>query len=176
MSNDIDTNLQATLRYECDFTTGPKKLCIQSPYEKDETKCKNFETISGSNLGSRATPITISKVDKQLSLGQGQDVKLKAVVYLAKMNKGKVYSTEQDNLKSGIVKVDIDYAGSLMTCSGKDYKEGVLYWKTKDTEKIINCEILLNSAEFQENPLNVHLNYRYEITENKLIKINHLKN
>jgi len=179
LSNDAETNLLATMKYNCDFTTGPKKLCVQSPYYKDENKCKNFETISGSNIGSRVAPITVSKVEKQLSLGQGQDLKLNTVIYLTKMSKGKVYSRGEDILKGGIVKFDVDYGGYPMSCRGKslnDYKDGVLYWKNIDTEKIINCEILLNSGEFQENPLNVHLGYDYEITESKLIKINNIQN
>jgi len=174
---DQETNLQATVKYNCDILTGPRRLCTQSPFEKDETKCKNFETISGNNLGSKTAPITVASIDKQLSLGASNEVRLKTIITLRKMSKGFVsaFNEEQDSLKGNPVIIEVDYANSLMSCSGRDYKEGVLLWKSKDTEKVINCEILLNSGDLQENPLNIHLKYDYEISEKKLIKINHIE-
>ena len=95
------------------------------------------------------------------------------------MSSGKVSDENEDqeffNLKGSPLKIEVDYAGSQMICTGRDYKEGTLLWKSTDTEKIINCEILLTSRDLQENPMNIHLNYIYEITESKLIKINHIE-
>jgi hypothetical protein len=175
---DQETNIQATAKYNCDIIAGPKRLCTQSPFEKDETKCKSSETISGSALGSKIAPVTITRIDKQLFLSGNNDIKLKTAITLRKMSKGKVSiqdKNQESNLKGNPIKIDVDYAGGQMTCTGRDYKDGILSWKSSDTEKIINCEILLNSRELQENPLNIHLNYLYEITEDKLIKINHIE-
>ena len=175
---DQETNLQATAKYSCDIIVGPKRVCTQSPFENDETKCKNFETISGSALSSRVAPITVGSIDKQLFLSGDNDIKLKTAITFKKMSKGKVSiqnENQESNLKGNPIKIDVDYAGSQMTCTGRDYKDGILSWKSSDTEKIINCEILLNTRELQENPLNIRLDYIYEITESKLIKINHIE-
>lgn len=178
---DQETNLQATVKYSCDIISGPRRLCVQSPYAKEETNCKNFETISGNNLGSKVSPINVASITKQLLLGSSNELKLKTIITLKKMSKGKIVSQGQGldysdyKIKGSPIRVEIDYAGMVMDCNGRDYNEGLLYWKSTDTEKIINCEILLNSMDFQENPLNIHLTYEYEISEYKLIKIKHIE-
>ena len=179
---DIPTTIQATAKYSCDVIMGPGNLCTKSVYNKDEPKCSNFETISGSNLGSKVAPVTVSSITKTLLPVGTQNTKLKVDIGFKKMSKGKVSTQEQQDfsLKGAPVRIEIDYAGSQMDCKGgarTDFKDGILYWKSGDTdpEKFINCEILLSSGEYKENPINIRLNYVYEITESKSILIKHIK-
>lgn len=180
---DTPTTLQATAKYSCDIITGSQqKLCTKSVYNRDEPKCNTVETITGNSLGSKVAPVTVSSITKTLLPIGTENTKLKIDIGFKKMSKGKVSSQEQQdfNLKGNPIRVEIDYAGSQMTCTGgsrTDFKDGILYWKAGDaeSEKFINCEILLSSGEYRENPINIRLNYVYEITESKSILIKHIK-
>ncbi len=169
-----DTTLKATAKYNCQFIAGPT-ICTKSPLNQDK-ECKNFETISGSKLGSKIAPVTITSIEKQLG-GSSNNIELKIKITLRKMSDGKVSTSNefQENLKGNPLRIEIDYGESSMSCLGADYKEGIMYWKAKDTEKVINCKISLTSGEIQETPLNIRLNYEYEITKDMPIKINYIK-
>ena len=179
---DQETSLLATAKYSCDIITGPRKLCTKSIYDKNDPQCNPVETISGSSLGAKIAPVTVTSVYKTLSLESSSNLKLNAEITLGKMGDGKVAgldtNPESESLKGNPLKISVDYAGSEMSCrenDGRIIQDGIIYWKIDENEKVINCEILLNSVEYNENPLNVHLNYEYEITQSKLVKIKHIQ-
>lgn len=179
---DQETSLLATAKYSCDIITGPQRLCTKSIYDTNDPKCDSVETISGNNLGAKVAPVTVTKIYKTLSLEESSsNLKLNAEITLGKMSEGKVAgldtNPESESLKGNPLKISVDYAGSEMSCreKGRTIQDSIIYWKIDENEKVINCEILLNSAEYNENPLNVHLNYEYEITQSKLVKIKHIQ-
>jgi|SRR3989344_3271530 len=171
---DESTNILATAKYSCNIITGPRGVCTKSIYNKEDPKCNAVEVISGNALSSKVAPVTVTKIEKKLLPINTQDTRLEVAITLGKMNKGKVSAeteNQESSLKGNPIKIEVDYAGSFMSCQGKDYKEGTLYWKSNENEKIINCDIFLNSGDYQENPINIRLNYMYEITETKPITI-----
>ena len=172
---DQSTDIIANAKYSCDIVTGPSGVCTKSPFNTDNPQCPTSEIISGNNLGSKAAPVTVTRIDKSIS-GSQNDLKLNLDIELRKMDKGRISSNEESqdsNLKGYPIKIEVDHAGNQMNCKGQDYKDGILYWKATNTnpERIINCEILLNSGIYQKDPVNIHLNYVYEISESKTINI-----
>src|SRR3989344_102792 len=153
---DLTSTIIVKSQYSCSIQLTPQ-VCVK-PNLDDEKTCKTRETLSSSTIGFKSAPITVTSIDKQL-IPQRDGTKLEAAIHLRKMPEG-----DSDANNFGI---SIEYEGyGLLTCRNLDR----LNFKTS-TENVINCEIPLNVADIEENPLIITLNYIYETQQSKQIKI-----
>ncbi len=173
----LDVTLEATAIYHCQIIAGPQ-ICIRSNLEDDKS-CTATETISGGKLRSTVGPVTISKVVKKFSPESG-NTRLVTEVSLTKMSQGYL-SNEVDSQnplsisEEDPISITIDFDGNPMECSGRDFRDGKLYWKINDNrEKMIRCNSLVNVVDKVEGNLNINLDYYYKTTESKRIKITKL--
>ena len=154
VSGDLTSTIIAKARYSCSIQLTPQ-VCVK-PTIEDETVCRTKETLSQSTLGLRSAPITVSSIDKIL-IPQKDSIKLETSIHLRKMPEG-----NSDNFN-----INVEYEGyGQLNCRDLDR----LNFKT-NTENIINCEISVNIADIEENPLKISLNYVYETSESKQIII-----
>ena len=94
------------------------------------------------------------------------------------MSKGyvvnKIDSSEiqQGSSQGEPVSLYVDIDGNQMDCSGTDFKDNFIDWKTNDDKRTINCRTSLN---FPDNRIDAHLNvnidFVYKTTESKKINI-----
>jgi len=154
VSGDLNSNIIAKAKYSCSIQLTPQ-VCIK-PNLEDEKVCKTKETLSASTLGLKQAPITVTSLEKTL-IPQRDGVKLEVAVHLKKMDEG-----NPNNFNIGL-----EYEGyGLLNCRDLDrldFKE--------NTENIINCEISLNVEDIENNPLKIVLNYIYETSVSKQIRI-----
>ena len=151
---DLTSTITAKAQYSCSIQLTPQ-VCVK-PNLEDEKTCKTRETLSQSTLGLKSAPITVSSIDKQL-IPQREGINLEVAIHLKKMSEG-----SSDNFN-----INVEYEGyGSLTCRNIDR----LDFKT-NTENVINCGISLNVADIEENPLIITLNYIYENTAQKQIKI-----
>jgi len=154
LSGDASTNIIAKAEYSCSIQLTPQ-VCVK-PNLEDEKICKTKETISSSALGLKQAPITVYSINKIL-IPQRDGMKLEVAIHLRKMSEG----------KSNNFNIGIEYEGhGVLNCRNLDRLNF-----EKNTENIINCEIPVNVGDIEENPLKITLNYIYEISESKQIKI-----
>lgn len=151
---DLIPTIIAKAQYSCSIQLTPQ-VCVK-PNLEDESICKTKETLSTSTLGLRSAPITVSSIDK-LIIPQRDGIKLEVKIHLKKMSKG-----ESENFN-----INVEYEGyGLLSCRDLDR----LDFK-KNTENIINCEMPLNVEDIEDNPLKITLDYIYENSNSKQIKI-----
>ncbi len=172
IGRELNTQILAKAVYHCDFVSGPQ-LCVKPVIEENENLCKSMESISGKELKARSAPITISKVDKEI-VPESNGVRLIATITLNKMSKGQAsFGTDSGNAdfnKGSPIFIGVEYQGfGEMRCNGLE--GNILYWKSKDTNKIVQCELELEQIDLIENPLNIKLAYDYEVTETKQVTI-----
>ena len=169
IGRELSTQILAKTSYKCEFVSGPQ-LCVKSVIGENENLCKSIESISGKELKARSAPITISKVDKEL-VPEANGVRLIATITLSKMSKGQLKAEKEvDFTKGSPMFISVEYSGfGEMKCS--ELEGNLLYWKSKDTSKIVQCELELGKIDLIQNPLNIKLAYDYEITEVKQITI-----
>src|SRR3989344_244045 len=153
-SGDLTSTIIAKAGYSCSIQLTPQ-LCVKPDLE-DEKTCKIRETLQASTLGLKSAPITVTSIDKVL-IPQKDGIKLEVAIHLKKMQKG---SSENFNIYA-------EYEGyGPLNCRNLDR----LNFKT-NTENVINCDIQLNVQDIEENPLKIVLNYIYEDSISKQIKI-----
>ena len=155
VSGDLSSSIIAKAEYSCSIELTPQ-ICIK-PSIGDESICKTKETISPSSTGLKPAPITVASIDKTLIPQRGDEIKLDLGIHLRKMAEG----------ESNSFMISAEYEGyGPLTCRNLDK----LDFK-KNTENVINCEIPLNVNDIEVNPLKVTLNYIYETSKSKQIKI-----
>ena len=154
LSGDLNSNIIAKAQYSCSIQLTPQ-VCVK-PNIEDEDICKTKETLTASTLGLKQAPITVSSINKIL-IPQRDSIKLETAIHLRKMSEG----------KSNNFNIYLEYEGyGELTCRNLDrlnFERG--------TENIINCEIPINVVDIEQNPLKIKLDYIYEITKSKQIKI-----
>jgi len=154
VSGDLISEITAKAEYSCSIQLTPQ-ICIK-PSIEDETICKTKETLTSSTLGLKQAPITVSKIDKTI-IQTREGTKLSIAINLRKMSKG----------EPNKFNINVEYEGyGPLTCRNIER----LNFKT-NTENIINCEISLNVEDIENNPLKIRLDYFYETSESKQIKI-----
>lgn len=166
--------LFATAAYKCAITAEPE-FCV--PRTSDNTQCKTSETVSGNNLRASAAPITVTQVEKITTpTSFGSDVLTK--ITLSKMSKGyvvnKIDSNEiqQGSSQGEPVSLYVDIDGNQMDCSGTDFKDNFIDWKTNDDKRTINCRTSLNFPDsIIDAHLNVNIDFVYKTTESKKINV-----
>jgi len=175
--SNYETNINAVAVYNCRIITGPDQICV-TPFKNDNL-CATTETISGTRLGSRSAPITVTYVEKSISKATS-GTRLRAIITLSKMDKGYVISQaalQNPNLEEqeSPVFMKVNYNGyGEMSCrdeNGVPITNNVLKWKPTESKKIINCEILLNINELTVNPIDIDLDFTYKLRESKQISI-----
>ncbi len=164
LERDLYTNIIAKAVYNCNVVLGPQ-LCVKSQIEDESEDCKAEETIGGNTLGFRVAPVSIYQIDKSL-VPEYDGVRLNVALHLKKMSEGNLVDEEG----SMSLKINVEYQGyGELICD--EVEEGVYYWKDDDTEKIINCNRLLENIDYVENPLRIELDYNYEATKSKYVQI-----
>lgn len=148
--NVLEANLYAEAFYPVLITVSPS-VCVRQMILRDEgeEECKRKETLTVSTQGFISAPITVNKIEKTLN-SYGSGVKADLRIYLKKMSQGRI---------EGFINVDLYYGVGELGCDDLDK----LDWDEKDTEKIINCWILIENMEgsFYDNPLDISLSYEY---------------
>jgi len=154
ISGDLASTIMAKAEYSCSLQLTPQ-LCVKPDFE-DEKTCRTRETLQSSTLGLKTAPITVTSIDKTI-VPQKDSIKLEVAIHLRKMSEG---SSNNFNIYA-------EYEGyGPLNCRNLDR----LNFKT-NTENVINCEIQLNVQDIEENPLKIVLNYIYEDSISKQIKI-----
>jgi hypothetical protein len=172
--NTIEPTFLAEATYGCAFVTGPQ-MCVTSLTTNDDpnAKCSKKESITGTKLKSLSAPITLTKVDKELTISGDGNVNMKVALILKKANDGGyvVNSLDDPETSIGAVKVDVSY-GTYGTMTCDSLRNGLLEWRKKESDKLIKCGILLgNVGELGEQKLNVNLNYYYRVEQQKRITV-----
>ena len=109
----------------------------------------------------------ITQVEKQL-IPEQNGLRLVTLITLSKMNKGLPVS--QDDVEGSPVGVSVSYGGyGELDC--RDVERAVYLWEGDGNDQVIQCEKSLGSIEFEENLLDIKLNYGYEVSENVPITI-----
>ncbi len=153
-SGDLISTIIAKSRYSCSIQLTPQ-LCVK-PNLEDENICKTRENLQSSTLGLKSAPITVSSIEKTL-IPQRDGIKLEVAIHIRKMSTG---SSENFN-------INVEYEGyGPLNCRNLDRLN-----LKENTENVINCEISLNVQDIEENPLKIVLNYIYEDSISKQIKI-----
>ena len=172
LDRDLSTSVIAKSNYNCDITAGPQ-LCVKSLVGRNEKECPSFEKITGDKLRATIAPITIASVDKQLVPEQG-GIKLVTVINLKKMKTGEIKGELDETTinKKGAssvsryvpVHVEVEYKGyGSLEC--RELENGVFLWRKDKDQETLNCEIFLGSIDYVENPLDIKLEYEYEISQ-----------
>lgn len=150
--NVLKATLVAEVEYPNSFVVTPI-VCVR-PFNLDnegEEECKGKETLTVSTAGFVSAPITVSKIIKELKPSSNiGGVKANLNIYLKKMSEGRL---------EGPLNIYLDYGEGETKCKDLDKFE----WDEGDTEKIINCEILIETMtqELVENQLIISLDYNY---------------
>ncbi|MBU2633781.1 MAG: hypothetical protein KJ674_00895 [Nanoarchaeota archaeon] len=174
LERDIDTTILAKAIYECNININPF-VCVRQDDDKLKDSCPDIQTISGKVGGLKTAPVTVTTIKKKFDASGGL---LSLQIYLDEMDKkdGRVVSNNyvKDNNEYGfpisISFGELDVMNDCYTYSD-NLKNGIYYWK-KDTENIINCEILVSGInEFEDIAVNINLDYTYELEKSKDIKV-----
>lgn len=178
LDRDLSTSIIAKSQYKCEIVAGPQ-LCVKNLVGQKEKECPSFEKISGDKLRATIAPITIAGVDKQLVPEQG-GIKLITVITLKKMKQGEIKGELDETTinKKGAssalryvpVKVEVDYKGyGSLEC--RELENGVFLWRKDMDQETLNCEIFLGNIDYVENPLDIKLEYDYEVSQTLPVQI-----
>ena len=147
-------------------TSITSQVCIKG--SSQESKCPNKETIT--NLGNQAkySPVTITKIEKNVVPQEEGLLNLNLKIYLKNTGKGKI-----DNEDESISNFKVSMQGSAnLDCINLNKIS------LKDGEKVIICntDLSISDEVFRQDVLEIYFEYPYKIIETlgpiKVTKIN----
>lgn len=164
----IEPSIGASVTYGCRIVAQPL-LCIG----QDKEQCSVNEVLVGDDINSGRGPIRISKITKNSFVDSG-GTKMRVSISLDDVNDGgKVVDDLDDSSDSpdSFVQMSVSYGGyGDMECAL--VREGNVLWKNDGSEKVINCDILVDDVkDFEESALRVDLRYYYQKKISKRLRV-----